>query len=56
MAEFQSSASERSGAIRLLDGVDKFIGLICRSVVLATLSGAAACGLATYAGLGTPGI
>ena len=27
-----------------------------RSVVLATLSGAAACGLATYAGLGTPGI
>ncbi len=36
MAEFQSSASERSGAIRLLDGVDKFIGLICRSVVLAT--------------------
>ncbi|ETD89022.1 AzlD domain-containing protein [Rhodobacter capsulatus] len=27
-----------------------------RSVVLATLAGAAACGLATFAGLGTPGI
>ena len=36
MAEIQKSASERSGAIRLLDGLDRFIGLICRSVVLAT--------------------
>ena len=36
MAELQQSASERSGAIRFLDGLDRFIGLICRSVVLAT--------------------
>ena len=36
MAETQQSASERSGAIRFLDGLDKFIGLICRSAVLAT--------------------
>ena len=36
MAELKKTASERSGAIRFLDGVDKFIGLICRSAVLAT--------------------
>ena len=36
MAELQNPASERSGAIRFLDGLDRFIGLICRSAVLAT--------------------
>ena len=36
MAELQKTASEHSGAIRFLDGLDRFIGLICRSAVLAT--------------------
>lgn len=36
MAELQRTANERSTAIRTLDGVDGFIGLICRSVVLTT--------------------
>jgi TRAP-type C4-dicarboxylate transport system permease small subunit len=36
MAEPQRTASEPSDAIRLLDGVDRFIGLICKSVVLTT--------------------
>ena len=35
-AERHSTANERSTAIRILDGVDGFIGLICRSVVLTT--------------------
>ena len=36
MAELQKTASERSSAIRFLDGLDRLIGLICRSAVLAT--------------------
>jgi len=36
MAELQASANDRSSAIQILDGVDRFIGLICRSIVLAT--------------------
>jgi len=36
MAELQRTANDRSTAIRILDGVDRFIGLICRSVVLTT--------------------
>ncbi|MDR2111542.1 MAG: TRAP transporter small permease subunit [Candidatus Accumulibacter sp.] len=36
MAETQRTASERATAIPWLDGVDRFIGLICRSVVLTT--------------------
>lgn len=36
MAEPQRTASERATAIRLLDGVDRCIGMICRSVVLST--------------------
>ena len=36
MAELQKSANEPATAIRILDGVDRFIGLICRSIVLAT--------------------
>ena len=36
MAELSHTANERSTAIHLLDGVDKFIGLICRSIVLTT--------------------
>ena len=36
MAELHQTANERSAAIRFLDGVDGFIGLICRSVVLTT--------------------
>ena len=36
MAELHRTANERSTAIRILDGVDGFIGLICRSVVLTT--------------------
>ena len=35
-AELQPTANVRSTAIRLLDGVDAFIGLICRSIVLTT--------------------
>ena len=36
MAELHRAASERSTAIRILDGVDRFIGLICKSVVMST--------------------
>ena len=36
MAELQATANEHAPAIRFLDGVDGFIGLICRSVVLTT--------------------
>ena len=36
MAELHRTANEPSPAIRLLDGVDRFIGLICQSVVLTT--------------------
>ena len=36
MAELHRAASERSTAIRILDGVDRLIGLICKSVVLST--------------------
>jgi len=36
MAELSHTANERSTAIHFLDGVDKFIGLICRSIVLTT--------------------
>ncbi len=34
MAELQRTANDRSTAIRILDGVDRLIGLICRSVVM----------------------
>jgi TRAP-type C4-dicarboxylate transport system permease small subunit len=36
MAELQRTASEPSTAIRLLDGVDRLIGSICKSIVLTT--------------------
>ena len=36
MAALQTTANERSTAIRFLDGVDRLIGLICKSVVLST--------------------
>ena len=36
MAELHRTASERSTAIRILDGVDRLIGLICKSVVMST--------------------
>lgn len=36
MAALQNTANERSTAIRFLDGVDRLIGLICKSVVLST--------------------
>ena len=36
MAELNRTASERSTTIRFLDGVDRLIGLICKSVVLST--------------------
>ena len=36
MAALQNTANERSTAIQFLDGVDRLIGLICKSVVLST--------------------
>ena len=36
MAELSRTASERSTAIQLLDGVDRLIGLVCKSVVMST--------------------
>ena len=33
-AEVQTTARERSTAIRILDGVDRLIGLVCKSVVM----------------------
>ena len=36
MAELHRTAREHSTAIRFLDGVDRLIGLICKSVVLST--------------------
>ena len=35
-AEIHTTASEHSIAIRILDGVDRLIGLLCKSVVMAT--------------------
>ena len=36
MAALSTTAHERSTAIQLLDGVDRLIGLLCKSVVLST--------------------
>ena len=36
MADSHKTANERSTAIQMLDGVDRFIGSICKSVIMAT--------------------